>query len=145
MAQPEAGSHSSPQTLPSSPVLLLLRLHRAFTALLATHSKVESPSSLLRIPNSTSKDPAPAVQVSLWLSGGTPFFRFTCEQGQAGCSQPAVLTAAPPSSGTSLLGSFGTMCSMECAHRHKPSTLLLLGKLSCGIPDILLPALQHHA
>lgn len=69
-------------------MLLLLRLHRAFTALLATHSKVESPSSLLRIPNSTSKDPAPAVHVSLWLSGGTPFFRFTCNRDrQAALSQ----------------------------------------------------------
>lgn len=74
------GSHQ--RRLPSSPVLLLLRLQSALTALLATHSNVESPSSLLRIPNSTSKEPAPAVQVSLLLSGGTPFFRLTCEEGK---------------------------------------------------------------
>lgn len=62
---------------PSSPVPLLRRLHRAFTARRATHSNVESPSSRLSIPNSTSRDPAPAVHVSLLLSGGTPVFRFT--------------------------------------------------------------------
>jgi len=66
------------QCLPSRPVSLLLRLHSALTARLATHSNVESPIKRLKIPNSTSREPAPAVQVSLMLSGGTPVFRFTC-------------------------------------------------------------------
>lgn len=65
---------------PNNPVSLLRRFQRAFTARLATHSKVESPSSRLRIPNSTRREPAPAVQVSLLLSGGTPVFRFTCNK-----------------------------------------------------------------
>lgn len=62
---------------PNNPVSLLRKLQRAFTARLATHSNVESPSSRLRIPNSTRREPAPAVHVSLLLSGGTPVFRFT--------------------------------------------------------------------
>lgn len=62
---------------PNRPVSLLLRFHRALTARLATHSNVESPIKRLKIPNSTSKDPAPAVQVSLMLSAGTPVFKFT--------------------------------------------------------------------
>lgn len=66
---------------PNRPVSLLLSLHRALTARRATHSNVESPIKRLRIPNSTSRDPAPAVQVSLMLSGGTPVFRFTCVHG----------------------------------------------------------------
>lgn len=64
-------------TPPNNPVSLLRRLQRAFTARRATHSNVESPSSRLRIPNSTRREPAPAVHVSLLLSGGTPVFRFT--------------------------------------------------------------------
>lgn len=76
-------------TLPSNPVLLLRRFQRAFTARLATHSKVESPSSRLRIPNSTSREPAPAVQVSLLLSGGTPVFRLTWDgKNQKLCGRP---------------------------------------------------------
>lgn len=65
---------------PNNPVSLLRKLQRAFTARLATHSNVESPSSRLRIPNSTRREPAPAVHVSLLLSGGTPVFRFTWGQ-----------------------------------------------------------------
>lgn len=67
-------------TTPNNPVSLLRRFQRAFTARLATHSNVESPSSRLRIPNSTRREPAPAVHVSLLLSGGTPVFRFTWGQ-----------------------------------------------------------------
>lgn len=63
--------------IPNRPVSLFLRLHRALTARLATHSNVESPIRRLKIPNSTSRDPAPAVQVSLMQSSGTPVFRFT--------------------------------------------------------------------
>lgn len=65
---------------PSNPVPLLRRFQRAFTARLATHSNVGSPSSRLRIPNSTRREPAPAVHVSLLLSGGTPVFRLTWGQ-----------------------------------------------------------------
>lgn len=67
-------------TTPNNPVSLLRRFQRAFTARLATHSNVESPSSRLRIPNSTRREPAPAVHVSLLLSRGTPVFRFTWGQ-----------------------------------------------------------------
>lgn len=67
---------------PNKPVSLLLKFHRALTARRATHSNVESPIRRLRMPNSTSRDPAPAVQVSLMLSGGTPFFKFTCTKTQ---------------------------------------------------------------
>lgn len=81
MLKPEArcgeGYIKSCNFVPNRPVLLFLRLQRALTARLATHSKVESPIRRLKIPNSTSRDPAPAVQVSLMLSGGTPVFRFT--------------------------------------------------------------------
>lgn len=72
------GPHRCPT--PNNPVSLLRRFQRAFTARLATHSNVESPSSRLRIPNSTSREPAPAVHVSLLLSGGTPVLRFTWGQ-----------------------------------------------------------------
>lgn len=68
-------------SLPKRPVSLLLRFHSALTARLATHSNVESPIKRLKMPNSTSREPAPAVQVSLMLSGGTPVFRFTCVWG----------------------------------------------------------------
>lgn len=71
------GRRKSCSYVPNRPVLLFLRLQRALTARRATHSKVESPIKRLKIPNSTSRDPAPAVQVSLMLSGGTPVFRFT--------------------------------------------------------------------
>lgn len=67
-------------TTPNNPVSLLRRFQRAFTARLATHSNVGSPSSRLRTPNSTRREPAPAVHVSLLLSGGTPVFRFTWGQ-----------------------------------------------------------------
>lgn len=75
------GLHEEPR-VPNRPVSLFLRLHRARTARLATHSKVESPSRRLKIPNSTSREPAPAVHVSLMQSAGTPVFRFTCSSDQ---------------------------------------------------------------
>lgn len=70
--------HIQCKLLPNKPVSLLLRFHRALTARLATHSNVESPIKRLRIPNSTRRDPAPAVQVSFMLSRGTPNLKLTC-------------------------------------------------------------------
>lgn len=86
--------------LPNNPVSLLRRFQRAFTARLATHSKVESPSSRLRIPNSTRREPAPAVQVSLLLSGGTPVFRFTCSgKNRKLCGRRKAVKPLPEHSG----------------------------------------------
>ncbi|TNN83950.1 hypothetical protein EYF80_005821 [Liparis tanakae] len=56
---------ASQRCVPCSPLTGKLgTFHRALTARLATHSNVESPIKRLKIPNSTSRDPAPAVQIT---------------------------------------------------------------------------------
>lgn len=64
---------------PSRPVSEFLSFHSTLLALLADSSYTGSPIRRLRTPNSTRREPAPAVQVSVRLPSGTPSRRFTCK------------------------------------------------------------------
>lgn len=61
--------------LPNNPVSLDRNFHRALTALRATISRVGSPRTEARMPNSNKRVPAPAVQVVVAQFLGTPCCR----------------------------------------------------------------------
>lgn len=65
------------RSIPKSPVTFDLKSHSLLTARLATDSYTGSPVNLDKTPNSRTRVPAPAVQVSFRQSLGTPFCKFT--------------------------------------------------------------------
>lgn len=65
---------------PKRPVDFARRFHNTLLALRAYPSYTGSPSSRLRRPNSSTKDPAPAVQVSADGDRGKPWRKFTCRR-----------------------------------------------------------------
>lgn len=67
---------------PSKPVSLFRKDHNFPTALLAKLSNLSSSNKRERIPNSTSNEPAPAVQVSFIVSSFTPVNKFTRGNGK---------------------------------------------------------------
>lgn len=65
---------------PRRPVDFARRFHKTLLALRAYPSYTGSPSSRLRRPNSNTRDPAPAVQVSAVGGRGKPWRKFTCRR-----------------------------------------------------------------
>ena len=63
---------------PNRPVDFARRFHNTLLALRAYPSYTGSPRSRLRRPNSNTRDPAPAVQVSTDGDCGKPWRKFTC-------------------------------------------------------------------